>query len=146
MQFFAIFHDKTQECNAKEHKDRIQVYPFVALHYDEHQCKGDEMQCKPLHHILNRALIIIMIRSFSFKPIAYYVVVVVLYTLKRQLKNLAGFNFESCMNYRMLVLGLEGISANVMVKLTMICVHFHCLRRTLLSFFDAIGRFDYEYL
>ena len=35
------FHDKTQERNAEERKDRIRVYPCVALCCDEHQCEGD---------------------------------------------------------------------------------------------------------
>ena len=44
-----------QECNTKEHEDRIRVYPSVALHCDECQREGDATQRKPLHHIMNWA-------------------------------------------------------------------------------------------
>ena len=60
IQIFVIFRDKMQERNAKEHKDRFQVYPCIALHCDESQSEGDAMQCNPLRHILNWALVLTM--------------------------------------------------------------------------------------
>ena len=41
----AFFDNLTQERNAKEHKDRIQVYPSVTLCSYKRQRKGDAMQC-----------------------------------------------------------------------------------------------------
>ena len=56
IQIFTIIHDKMQERNAKERKDRIWVYPFIALCCDERQNEGDAMQRKPLHHIIQSGL------------------------------------------------------------------------------------------
>ena len=45
---FHKFHDQTQEHDTEKCKDRIRVYPWVALHCDQHQHKGNAMQCRAL--------------------------------------------------------------------------------------------------
>ena len=42
--FFVIIHDKMQERNTKERKDRIQVHPCVALRCDKRQSEGNATQ------------------------------------------------------------------------------------------------------
>ena len=39
--FSDFFDDQMQQPNAKEHEDRIQVYPSVVLHCDKHRHEGD---------------------------------------------------------------------------------------------------------
>ena len=41
--FLQFFHDKMQERNTEECKDRIRVYPCAALRCNERQCEGDAM-------------------------------------------------------------------------------------------------------
>ena len=42
--------------NTEESKKRIQAYPCIALHCDEHQYQGNTTQYGSLHHIPNYAL------------------------------------------------------------------------------------------
>ena len=53
---FTVLGDQTQERNAEEHKDRIQIHPCISLSCGERQHERDTTQCGALARIVNRPM------------------------------------------------------------------------------------------
>ena len=58
------YFDQTNERNAREHRDRIRVYPSVPMRCDQRQRTADTTQRKALRRIVNPALVLQLLHLF----------------------------------------------------------------------------------